>query len=69
MPASTKQKYSILMNGYEDKIKMLKKSFNDLKMSKNKINTNNYEDVKISEINLYKIIYELIKYFYFYQNN
>jgi len=69
MPASTKQKYSILMNGYEDKIKKLKKSFNDLKMSKNKINTNNYEDVKISEINLYKIIYELIKYFYFYQNN
>lgn len=44
MPATTKQKYSSLMSGFEDKLKKLKKSFTDLRTSKNKTN-HNYEDV------------------------
>lgn len=40
MPATTKQKYSTLMNGYQEKIVKLRRTFYDLRLTRNKTSSN-----------------------------
>jgi len=60
MPLSTKKKYANSISEYEERIKKLKKSFSDLRMSRNKTN-NYYDDVLLIITKRLNFIFYLLK--------